>query len=337
MNLMYNRFMAKPLISLIVPVYNVEQFLGRCFESILKQTYKNLEIILIDDGSTDNCGKLCDQLASTSSNVIVKHQKNAGLSAARNTGLSLANGEYIAFLDSDDYLATDCLEYLYNLATTHNASISICSHYEYKENGELRIFDKNASLDEVFSTETALRHMLNEHGFMLSSWGKLYKRSLFESTPKIRFPKDKLHEDVGTTYRLFLNAYKADQDAKVAFGSQPKYYYNIRSNSITNRGFNPHKLDLISQTDTMCDEIEATFPELKNTTNLRRIHARFSILRQAKTNRYSNPCLIYIKEHKDWVAKNPEATKRDKLALASLKFGKPVFNLSWRIYELLFK
>jgi glycosyltransferase involved in cell wall biosynthesis len=328
--------MAKPLISLIVPVYNVEPFLGRCFESILKQTYKNLEIILIDDGSTDGCGKLCDQFANNSPNIIVKHQKNAGLSAARNTGLNLANGDYITFLDSDDYLAPDYVEYLYDLATVHDAPISVCSHYECKENGELRIFDKNAS-DEVFSTKTALYHMLNEQGFMLSSWGKLYRRSLFESTPKVRFPKDKLHEDVGTTYRLFLNAYKIDSDTKVVFGSQPKYCYSLRSNSITNRGFDPRKLDLISQTDTMCDEIEAIFPDLKNTTNLRRIHARFSILRQAKTGRYLDPCFAYIKEHKDWVTKNPEATKRDKLALASLKLGKPVFNFSWRIYEFLFK
>lgn len=333
---MYNRFMAKPLISLIVPIYNVEPFLGRCFESILKQTYRNLEIILIDDGSTDNCGKLCDRFASASSNIIVKHQKNAGLSAARNTGLDLAHGDYVAFLDSDDYLVPDYLEYLYGLATTHDAPISICAHYECKENGELKIFDKNAS-DDVLSIETALHRMLNERGFMLSSWGKLYKRSLFESTPKVRFPKGKLHEDVGTTYRLFLNAYKDDPSAKAAFGSQPKYYYSLRSGSITNRGFDPRKLDLISQTDTMCDEIEAVFSGLKNTTNLRRIHARFSIIRQAKTDRYLDPCLTYVKEHKDWITKNPESTKRDKLAFASLKLGKSAFSLSWRIYEFLFK
>ena len=248
----------------------------------------------------------------------------------------MASGDYVAFLDSDDYLAPDCLDYLYNLAKTHNAPISVCSHYEYKENRELKLFDKNAS-DEVLSTETALHHMLNEQGFMLSSWGKLYKRSLFESTPKVRFPKDKLHEDVGTTYRLFLNAYKVDHDTKVAFGSQPKYYYRLRNDSITNRGFNPRKLELISQTDTMCDEIEAVFPGLKNTANLRRIHARFSILRQAKTSQYADPCLIYVKEHEEWITENPEATKRDKLALASLKLGKPAFNFAWRTYELFFK
>ncbi|MBR3320111.1 glycosyltransferase [Candidatus Saccharibacteria bacterium] len=328
--------MAKPLISLIVPIYNVEPYLGKCFSSIKNQTYQNLEIILIDDGSTDNSGKHCDLFAKDDSRVIVKHQKNAGLSSARNTGLSVARGKYVVFLDSDDYVAPDYVEYLFNLSESTNSPISVCSHYECKENGTIKPFSKNTK-SSTSGIKTALEKILNEQGFILTAWGKLFSRSLFESSPKIRFPEGKLHEDVGTTYRLFIRAYKEQPGATVAFGAEPKYYYSIRSTSITNHGFDPKKLSLISQTDEMCDAIEKVFPELEPTTNLRRLHARFSILRQTNDKTITTDLTRFIKEHATWITKNPKATKRDKLALASLKLGSSTFRAAWRVYEFLFK
>lgn len=328
--------MKQPKVSIIVPVYNVAEFLPECFESIKNQTYKNLEIILIDDGSTDNSKNFCEEFAKNDSRVIVKCQKNAGLSAARNAGLDLATGDYVFFLDSDDFLANDCIDYLVSLAKESSSPIAICSHYERRSPKDIKNFNIGMPSSDL-SIEQALKNMLNEQGFNLQITPKLFTRSLFESTPKIRFPKGKLHEDVGTTYRLFLQVRNQNPAAVIAFGSEPKYFYNIRKNSITNQSFDPKKLDLISQTDEMCDAIEAIYPALKNTTNLRRLHARFSILRQANTARYQNPCIVYVKEHKDWITKNPEATKRDKLALASLQFGKTVFRAAWRTYELFFK
>ena len=162
---------------------------------------------------------------------------------------------------------------------------------------------------------------------------------------KIRFPENMLHEDVGTTYKFFLRARKLDASSKVAFGSRPKYIYNLRESSITNQGFNNKKLELITQTDKMCDDIEKIFPKLKNTTDLRRVHARFSILRQLiqKTHKtekdklLENSLVYYIKEHSSWILQNPDSTKRDKLALISLYLGKPVFKFSWSVYERFFK
>lgn len=334
-----------PLISVIIPVYNVEKYLPACLDSVLSQTYKNLEILLIDDGSTDKSSRICKLYASRDARIRLVREKNAGLSGARNKGIGLAKGEYLTFLDSDDFLAPDAIEYLYKLVKKSGAPISVCSHYERKENGGLRDFNSSKLPTRKLSVADALNSMLNERGFMVSAWGKLYSGELFlspKSLPAIRFSERKLHEDVGTTYRLFLRALALDRAAKIAYGASPKYYYNLRSSSITNSSFNMKKLDLLAQTDTMCAEIDQTLPSLKNATNLRRIHARFSILRQIiqkthkteKEKKLEQSLISYIKEHKTWILKNPEATKRDKLAFLSLLLGKPVFKYSWKVYKL---
>ena len=329
--------MTKPLVSIIVPVYNVASYLLECFASLSNQTYKKLEIILIDDGSTDESGALCEKFAQGDSRVILKRQKNGGLSNARNTALSITSGDYIFFLDPDDFLAEDCIEYLLKLAEGSHSPIAICPHYERRSPNNLRDFNKGTLTDSNLSVEQALENMLLEKGFNLQVAPKLFKRELFERTPKIRFPENEIHEDVATTYRLFLRAYQNSPNATIAFGAAPKYYYNIRSTSYTNSGFSQQKLALITRTDEMCDALDKFFPNLKETTNLRRLHARFSILRQANSKTLLKKLAHYIKQHESWIMKNPKASKRDKLALASLKLGLPVFRFSWKVYELIFK
>lgn len=332
--------MKLPLISVIVPVYNVKNYLPECLDSLKNQTYKNLEILLIDDGSTDGSATLLDAYKAVDPRAKVFHIKNGGLSAARNFGLDKAKGSYVTFLDSDDFLAPDAVAYLYKLIEKSGTKLAVCSHYERKENGELRDFNSAKLKTGKLSTETALHQMLNERGFMLSAWAKLYARELFEKTgklPKIRFPENKLYEDVGTTYLLFLRT------TRLAYGSQPKYYYNLRKSSITNSGFNLKRLDLVIQTDAMCAAVEKAYPSLNNTANLRRVHARFSILRQlvgkaVKTDRerrIEDSLVDYLKEHKAWVLKNPEAGKRDKFAMLSLLIGRKFFQFAWNCYSML--
>ncbi|MBR3256910.1 glycosyltransferase family 2 protein [Candidatus Saccharibacteria bacterium] len=339
--------MKLPLISIIVPVYNVKSFLPACLDSLRSQTYKNLEIILVDDGSTDGSSTFLKAYLSLDKRAKLLKKKNGGLSSARNAGIEASKGDYLFFLDADDSLEKDAIEYLYKLLAGSNATISVCSHYEKSPKGTLKNFNKDKKTEKL-SIEIALKHMLNEEGFMMSAWGKLLPRKLFFSvrkSEKIRFPENMLHEDVGTTYKFFLRARKLDASSKVAFGSRPKYIYNLRESSITNQGFNNKKLELITQTDKMCDDIEKIFPKLKNTTDLRRVHARFSILRQLiqKTHKtekdklLENSLVYYIKEHSSWILQNPDSTKRDKLALISLYLGKPVFKFSWSVYERFFK
>ncbi|MBQ7802626.1 glycosyltransferase family 2 protein [Candidatus Saccharibacteria bacterium] len=340
--------MSTPLISVIVPVYNVKEFLPECLDSLKLQTYKNLEILFVDDGSTDGSLRLLEAYKLIDKRARILKKKNGGLSSARNFGLEKAKGKYVFFLDSDDCLEKDALEYYYKLIEKSGALISVTPHIEKKEDGKIKNFNSDGLKTGKFSVEEGLRKMLNERGFNLQSTCKLFSRELFEKKgklEKIRFPENKLHEDVGTTYKLFLRAALLDKSAKIAFGSQPKYIYNIRRTSITNRNFNAKKLELITQTDAMCDEIEKFFPNLLNTTSLRRVHARFSILRQIiqksiKTDReqkLENSLENFIKEHKAWVLKNPEAGRRDKLALLSLLLGKSFFKFSWGVYESFFK
>lgn len=362
---------ALPLISVIIPVYNVKDYLPRCLDSVRAQTYQNLQIILIDDGSTDASARLCDIYAKLDPRAQVLHQPNAGLSAARNQGLELATGKYIYFLDSDDYLEHDCLEYLYQLLVQNQAQISFCSHYLLRDQAvktKTSFNPEGKYPDAVYSVETALKHILNERGAMLSAWNKLYARELFadltprrlsatrkttaqaktkaqakaqSQLPAIRFPVGRVHEDVGTTYRLFLRAYELDSSACVAFGAQAKYNYLLRNNSLSSAKFNLKKLDLILQTDQMCDELDQVFPDLQNSTNLRRLHARFSILRQLSTKTHKTERIkqlersltTFIFEHKSWIKSNPEATFRDKMALFSLSFGSSAFAWAWRSYQ----
>lgn len=324
--------MSLPLISVIVPVYNVEEYLLICLDSLQKQTYENLEIILVDDGSTDSSSEIVDECARIDKRVKVFHTKNGGLSAARNFGLKKATGEYVMFVDSDDFLKKEAVQYLYELIEKSGAKISVASHIE-KRGEKQRDFNDGKVKINGMTVEEALYNMLNERGFMVSAWGKLYAGELFKG---IKFPDGKLHEDVGTTYRVFLAAYDRDQNAKIAYGAKSIYIYNIRSSSITNAGFDSRKMELITQTDEMCDEIDSVFPGLNNTTNLRRMHARFSILRQIESgNKLEGELIKYIKEHKDWIRKNPEAGKRDKMALRTLLIGKWAFDLSWKIYKKL--
>lgn len=325
----------KLLVSVIVPVYNTKDYLEECFLSLKKQTYKDIEMIFVNDGSEDGSGELLKKFEEEDKRVRVVNKENGGLSSARNAGLKVARGDFITFLDSDDYLAGGAIGYLVSLALEYEVGIVACSHYE--DYGETKKdFNRAGFSTKIFSIEEGLREMLDEKGFNLQVTSKLYKRELFKN---VRFPEGKLHEDVGTTYKLFLEDYSENNEAKMVFGAKPQYYYRMREGSIVKK-FDFRKVDLIELTDIMCDEIDAVFPTLNNTTNLRRMHARFSILRQAVLGKQtagkrelSQKMRKYLLGHQEWVADNPEATRRDKLALRALKIGNRFFGLSWNFYE----
>ncbi len=332
------------LVSVIVPVYNTKSTLERCVNSILWQTYPNFEIILVDDGSPDGAGELCDQLAKQHQNIRVLHQKNAGLSAARNAGIKIARGEYITFVDSDDAIYPDMLA---ELSSLRNDPVRICSFTEVAPNGKRHAIPGAVSWEkgyimpseverQSFTVEDCLRYMLLEQGFTMSACGKLYHRDLFKT---VQFPVGKLYEDVGTTYRLIMQCLN-----HVQFVPLPFYEYHQNADSIIHQEFNFHKLDLIELTDQMCDDIDAKFPNLQNVTNLRRMHARFSILRQmilakpipedqVKFQQVEQEITSYLLQHKNWVLHCPDANRRDRLAMRSLLLGRPVFKLAWKLYN----
>ena len=172
----------EPLVSIIVPVYKVEKYLDRCVQSIVSQTYKNIEVFLVDDGSPDNCGKMCDEYAEKYPYIHVIHQENQGPSAARNNAVPHTNGAYITFIDSDDYVTSDYLEYLVSLQQKFNADVAIGGHKYLYENSKL----KNKQVEDVtvcLTSAEALSRMNYGKGFSVFAWGKLYKRELIERHP----------------------------------------------------------------------------------------------------------------------------------------------------------
>lgn len=219
-----------PLISIIVPVYNVKEYLEKCLDSICSQTYKNLEIILINDGSSDGSGELCDLFAQRDGRVKVIHQANAGQSAARNRGLDIAQGEYFGFVDSDDWIEPDMYEFLYRLLKENGADISICSHYRDKGGKSVVKYSSDKILE--FTRDEAIRALVIDKRVRNYPVDKLYKRCLFDN---IRFPLNRVYEDLAISYLVF---YEAD---KVIMQETPKYHYVIREGSTTQGRYNPQK------------------------------------------------------------------------------------------------
>ena len=314
----------KPTISIIIPVYNAEKYLKDCITSVLSQTYYNLEIILIDDGSTDSSSQLVDVYAKSDSRIKTIHQKNTGLSGARNTGLKIATGKYVTFVDSDDQIAPGMVKGLLTALQESNADIAICSFKETYPNGKTKHFSHNHST-QTYTAKEALAAMLQEKGFMLSTTIKLFPTQYFKN---IKFPLGKLHEDVGTTYKLFFKA------SKLVFVPDEYYIYMHHDNSIINQTFDDRKFDLIKLTDQMCDDIDTKYPDLKNITKERRMRARFSILRQIPLGHPKAKSIVnYLKTHETYITNNPAATKADKLALKLALFNPRLLQFAYKLFK----
>lgn len=231
----------KPVISLIIPVYDVEEYLRCCLDSVIAQTYDNLEIIVIDDGSLDNCGRICDEYAARDVRIRVIHQENAGVAAARNTGLDMAIGDYIGFVDSDDYLHPQMFEILLKNLLAAEADISVCNYQKvYNSDKQARrpepektkVVARDEALNIIFGPAVARK------GFSFPEtdvvvWNKLYRKHLFDG---LRFLK-KYHED------LFITPHLVSRAQTMVFSEIPLYYYRQRSNSFINRAYNFDRLD----------------------------------------------------------------------------------------------
>lgn len=233
--------MSKNKISIIVPVYKVEAYIKKCIESVMLQTYSNLEIILVDDGSPDRCGEICEEYAAKDQRIMVIHRENGGLSAARNSGLEVATGDFVLFVDSDDYIHPDMVKKLYNTACEKKADIVVCDYIKVMENEEIEIPEVPKEIIEI-TENNCLEYMLGETKITFTvAWNKLYKRALFEN---ICFPERKLHEDEFVTYKLLHKA------KKIIYLKEILYYYVQRTSSIMGEGINLktlHRLDAFEE------------------------------------------------------------------------------------------
>ncbi|RSX51148.1 glycosyltransferase family 2 protein [Bifidobacterium callimiconis] len=229
---------AQPLVSVIVPVYKVERQLDRCVTSLIGQSYRNLEIILVDDGSPDGCPQKCDEWASKDPRVSVIHQSNGGLSAARNTGIDAMTGEYVAFVDSDDYVEPDYIRLMLEAAQANNAEVVICSIHQ-EDDQTVASPDNHTITDHV--TTLSGRACLARLGGdtvadYVTAWNKLYAARLWKT---IRFPVGKLHEDEFTTYRILAEC------ATVVLVPDSLYHYVQNAGSIMHTEYSIRNLDRI--------------------------------------------------------------------------------------------
>lgn len=223
--------------TVVIPVYNVASYLPRCIESVLAQTIKAQKIILVDDGSTDNSGTICDEYAERNETIQVIHQSNQGLSAARNTGIDVADTPWITFVDSDDYIDPDMYETLFQNLETYNADISICGVWVEKENGEKSTFRATGVLKE-WDTTGALRALNSYQYFNMSVWNVMFRCSLFDAIPILRFPIGKKCEDYYLMHQIIARAHK------IVYDSTPHYHYIQRPNSISrNKNINLAPMD----------------------------------------------------------------------------------------------
>ena len=243
--------MEKDLISVIVPVYNVEKYLEECVNSIINQTYKNLEIILVDDGSKDNSSKMCDELAKKDSRIKVIHKENGGISDVRNVGIENSRGKYIQFIDSDDFMEDNMIETLYKDILENEADVSMCSYYLFKDG--VKTTDATYK-KEIYNKEQILKEILLDERVRSYLWNKLFKKSLFSG---IYFPKGKVFEDIYVIPFIF------EKSNKVVFNNIPLYYYRQREGSILHKQTNELRLEYIKVASKINKEIENNFPNLK--------------------------------------------------------------------------
>ena len=305
-------------VSVIIPVYNVEAYLKRCLDSVLGQTYENLQILLIDDGSTDNSGRICEEYIYRSDKIEVIHKSNGGLSDARNCGLDRAEGDYITFIDSDDFIDSDYIAVLVSLIEKYQADISVVGYKSVKTDGVGQTGGGNGQVYE-YGPKEALQDLLYQKRLSTSACAKLYCSELFQ---KIRFPKGELYEDVNTIYKAFLAS------EKVVYLDCVKYYYYIRRDSIVHSGFNPKKIDYVNHCQEVAGAVKKIYPDLLPAAISRYVWANIHVwVNIDKPGSYPE---IY-KKVKNNIYKYRAAVLRDKNVNKKNKMIIAVTYLGWRI------
>ena len=324
---MDDKVISDKLISIIVPVYNVEKYLKKCVYSILNQSYKNLEVILVNDGSTDNSGKICDELSREDSRINVYHKDNGGLSDARNYGVAKANGEYVGFVDSDDYIDQYMYENLYKAIRKYNTQIAECGITRVYKNNKLRPHYDGEEYSLVVDREGYLKEYLENRKVYGAAVCKLLSINLAKV---LKFPDGKVYEDVFYTLELLK---KVD---KYTLISGNYYYYYIRGNSITTKTFSSRDMDYIEIIDKIGEYTLNNYTKLKEKLFIRQGFAYLSIFNQIiQLNDYRQ-----IPEYSILIGKLKNIRSNiifNKLAPKSLKIAIILLNINEGLYKKVLK
>lgn len=309
-------------VSVIVPVYNVEKYLRKCLDSIVSQTLNDLEIILVNDGSTDTSPDICEEYKRKDERIKMITQKNQGLSAARNAGLKEAAGEYVIFIDSDDYIAENMLEILVNNITKSSADIATCGIYNVYQSYMKPQYHKKEKY--TCGNVEAYRQILIGKKIPASICNKLLKRECIED---LEFPVGKHYEDA------FFHIDLMQQVKTVCVDTQPLYYYVHRSGSITTRKYQKSSYDIVEAYEKNIRMVQEKYPSLMPESEFRVFWAYFVVLdRMLKEKEYRNieqykHVKRYLKKHVKDIIKNPYFTRNRKIAAIILKFNLELYRI----------
>jgi len=309
-----------PKISVIVPVYKVELYLHQCIDSILAQTYKNLEVILVNDGSPDNCGAICDEYAEKDNRIKVIHKENGGLSDARNAGIDIATGGYLAFIDSDDWIEPDMVEVLYNNLVNANADISCCGmHYAYMN---INVPFANITGITILNSEQAISESFSNKKITTTAWGKLYKKHIFRD---IRYPVGRFHEDEFVIIEVLLAANCVVTD------TASKYYYRQRKGSIINKDYSSKKMDASDAFEkkikTIKDKRPNLYPAMFLKTRISVLSTMIFTANYAQTPEYKS-ILSALRKDCKFILKSSFFTRNEKIKAIAIR-------INVRLYKLL--
>lgn len=314
------------MISIIVPVYKVENYLRKCVESIQAQTYSDLEIILVDDGSPDKCSQICDDLARTDKRIRVIHKENGGLSSARNVGLDKATGEYVTFVDSDDTINPQMIEYLFDAISANNADISMCGCKTITDDGKQLAIDSFAD-GYIYKNKELINSIVLP--LKTASWNKLFKRSVINGN---RFPHGKIH---GEDLVFLLDI--IDQSTKLVTVQYIGYNYFKRGNSITTSSFNNRAFDEVWCKDKAAKILNQKFPSFEKSACLWRFRARMNLIRTISKNGIRTHYLSDIAEYEDYIRLTYDEIKslmrmREKVELFLYQHVRFLYNLLLKKY-----
>lgn len=316
-----------PLISIIVPVFKVENYLKKCVESIINQTYSNIEIILVDDGSPDNSGEICDEFASKDKRIKVIHKSNGGLSSARNAGIDVARGEYLGFVDSDDTIEPFMYEKLMASIEKDKTKLAVCAVNYVFENGK-KITKSNLGEDVVFDFYDAMIEMNSHRIFDMGAWSKLYHKELFSN---LRFPVGKLSEDYYIMYKIF------DCAQKVSYVSTPCYNYLQRQNSITRNVNINHDHEYAAK--TQMDYLSSKYPELDTLGHTAYASAALTVYDSYLKNgvKCSKDDLLHFKkvvdDNKEYINMSNFLSISKKIQFKLFSFSVPMYNIIFKFYR----
>lgn len=308
-------------ISIIVPVYKVEKYLEKCVDSILAQTFTDFELILVDDGSPDRSGAMCDEYAQKDSRVRVIHKENGGLSSARNAGIDVAKGRYLGFVDSDDYIDSKMYEQLFTDIEREQADLSICGIYHVyegkkpkKKSETVMVLNRDEAMELIFHGNEISDHAVN----------KLYKRGIFS---KLRYPLGKYHEDSFTIVGIL------DQCNTVVVNTTQRYYYYHRSDSITSHAFSRKHLEYISAWEQNERIVKGRTVQIDEAAHQRVCFANFLVLDKIVESNQENEVpetkqiVSYLRNNYFFIMRNSIFTKNRKIALTLLMFSISLYKI----------